>query len=76
MSKVLVIIGSTRPSRAADLVVPWVTARARAHEGFDVEVAAELCRLVEPLAEPDREHLRSTVAEIIASCRTPRPYHC
>jgi NAD(P)H-dependent FMN reductase len=39
MSKVLVIVGSTRPGRAADLVVPWVTARARAHEGFDVEVA-------------------------------------
>jgi NAD(P)H-dependent FMN reductase len=39
MSKVLVIVGSTRPTRAADLVVPWVTARARAHEDFDVEVA-------------------------------------
>ena len=39
MSKVLVIVGSTRPGRAADLVLPWVTARARAHEGFDVEVA-------------------------------------
>jgi NAD(P)H-dependent FMN reductase len=39
MTKVLVIVGSTRPDRAADLVVPWVTARARAHEGFDVEVA-------------------------------------
>jgi len=39
MSKVLVIVGSTRPGRASDLVVPWVTARARAHEGFDVEVA-------------------------------------
>ena len=39
MSKVLVIVGSTRPGRAADLVVPWVTERAGAHEGFDVEVA-------------------------------------
>jgi NAD(P)H-dependent FMN reductase len=39
MSKVLVIVGSTRPGRAADLVVPWITARARAHNGFDVEVA-------------------------------------
>jgi NAD(P)H-dependent FMN reductase len=38
MSKVLVIVGSTRPERAADLVVPWVTARALAHEGFDTEV--------------------------------------
>ena len=39
MSKVLVIVGSTRPGRAADLVVPWVTSRARAHGGFEVEVA-------------------------------------
>jgi NAD(P)H-dependent FMN reductase len=39
MSKLLVIVGSTRPGRAADLVVPWVTARAREHGGFDVEVA-------------------------------------
>jgi NAD(P)H-dependent FMN reductase len=39
MSKVLVIVGSTRPGRAADLVVPWVTARAGAHPGFDTEVA-------------------------------------
>ena len=39
MSNVLVIVGSTRPGRAADLVVPWVTSRARAHAGFDAEVA-------------------------------------
>ena len=39
MSKVLVIVGSTRPARAADLVVPWVTSRARAHQGLDLEVA-------------------------------------
>ena len=39
MSKVLVIVGSTRPGRAADLVVPWVTAQTQAHEGFDAEVA-------------------------------------
>ena len=39
MSKVLVIVGSTRPARSADLVVPWVTSRARAHQGFDIEVA-------------------------------------
>jgi NADPH-dependent FMN reductase len=40
VSKLLVIVGSTRPGRAADLVVPWVTSRARAHGGFDVEVEA------------------------------------
>ncbi len=39
MSKVLVIVGSTRPGRAADLVLPWVIAQARAHDGFDTEVA-------------------------------------
>lgn len=39
MSKVLVIVGSTRPGRAADLVVPWVLSRARAYDGLDVEVA-------------------------------------
>ena len=39
MSKVLVIVGSTRPGRAADLVMPWLIARARAHQGFDTEVA-------------------------------------
>ena len=39
MSKVLVIVGSTRPARAADVVVPWVLARAGAHGGFDVELA-------------------------------------
>ena len=39
MSKVLVIVGSTRPGRAADLVLPWVISRARAHDVFDTEVA-------------------------------------
>jgi NAD(P)H-dependent FMN reductase len=38
MSKLQIIIGSTRPSRAADQVAPWVIDRARAHGGFDVEV--------------------------------------
>jgi NAD(P)H-dependent FMN reductase len=33
-----IIIGSTRPGRAADLVVPWITSAARAHGGFAVEV--------------------------------------
>ena len=39
MSKLLVIVGSTRPGRAADLVLPWVTEQVRAHGGFDVELA-------------------------------------
>jgi NAD(P)H-dependent FMN reductase len=38
MSKLQIIIGSTRPGRAADQVAPWVIERARAHGGFEVEV--------------------------------------
>jgi NAD(P)H-dependent FMN reductase len=38
MTKLHIIVGSTRPTRAADLVVPWVRARAEAHEALDVEV--------------------------------------
>jgi len=36
--KLQVLVGSTRPSRAADKVVPWVTSRAALHEAFDAEV--------------------------------------
>jgi NAD(P)H-dependent FMN reductase len=39
MSKLLIIVGSTRPGRAADTVVPWLVASARAHPAFEVEVA-------------------------------------
>ena len=39
MPKLLVIVGSTRPGRAADLVLPWITEQVRAHGGFDVELA-------------------------------------
>ncbi|MCC6704850.1 MAG: NAD(P)H-dependent oxidoreductase [Thermomicrobiales bacterium] len=35
--KLKIIVGSTREGRAADLVAPWVEARARAFGGFDVE---------------------------------------
>jgi NAD(P)H-dependent FMN reductase len=35
--KLQVIVGSTRPTRAADLVAPWVLDRARAHGAFEVE---------------------------------------
>jgi NAD(P)H-dependent FMN reductase len=38
MSKLQVIIGSTRPTRAADRVAPWVIDRANAHPAFEVEV--------------------------------------
>jgi NAD(P)H-dependent FMN reductase len=39
MSKLLIIVGSTRPGRAADVVVPWVVKSAQARDGFEVEVA-------------------------------------
>jgi NAD(P)H-dependent FMN reductase len=39
MSKLLVIVGSTRPNRAADRVVPWIMSRAAAHGAFDPELA-------------------------------------
>jgi NAD(P)H-dependent FMN reductase len=38
LSKLQIIIGSTRPTRAADLVAPWLIERASGHGGFDVEV--------------------------------------
>jgi NAD(P)H-dependent FMN reductase len=38
MPKLQIIIGSTRPTRAADRVTPWVIERASAHGAFDVEV--------------------------------------
>jgi DNA-binding MarR family transcriptional regulator len=45
----------------------------RAAAAFNAEVGAELGRVVAPLAAPDREHFRATVAEIIAGYRTSRP---
>jgi NAD(P)H-dependent FMN reductase len=38
MQKLQVIVGSTRPTRAADRVIPWIVERAQSHGGFDVEV--------------------------------------
>jgi NAD(P)H-dependent FMN reductase len=38
MLKLKIIIGSTRPTRSADLVAPWVVERATTHGAFDVEV--------------------------------------
>ena len=39
MSRLLVIIGSTRPTRAADLVTPWLTGKVSGHADFDAEIA-------------------------------------
>jgi NAD(P)H-dependent FMN reductase len=39
MLKLKIIIGSTRPGRAADRVASWIVPLTRAHGGFDVRVA-------------------------------------
>jgi NAD(P)H-dependent FMN reductase len=36
--KLQVIVGSTRPTRAADKVIPWVTSRAAMHDAFETEL--------------------------------------
>jgi NAD(P)H-dependent FMN reductase len=38
MSKLKIIVGTTRPTRAADNVAPWVASVAADHAGFDVEM--------------------------------------
>src|ERR1700677_723567 len=38
MSKILVILGSPRPPRPADVVLPWLTEKAAAHEAFETEI--------------------------------------
>jgi NAD(P)H-dependent FMN reductase len=38
MHRLKIIIGSTRPGRAADRVIPWITSAAGVHGGFEVEV--------------------------------------
>jgi NAD(P)H-dependent FMN reductase len=38
VSKLQVIVGSTRPDRAADHVAPWVMSRAARHKAFEVEL--------------------------------------
>lgn len=38
MLNLKIIIGSTRPGRAADRLVPWINTTAREHGAFDVDV--------------------------------------
>jgi len=38
MLNLQIIIGSTRPGRAADRIVPWISQAAREHGEFDVDV--------------------------------------
>lgn len=54
MPRLLVIVASTRPVRAGAAVADWFAAHARAHEGFDVEVA-DLREIALPFLD-EREH--------------------
>jgi NAD(P)H-dependent FMN reductase len=38
MLNLKIIVGSTRPGRAADRVIPWITELSRQHGAFDAEV--------------------------------------
>jgi NAD(P)H-dependent FMN reductase len=56
-----VVIASTRPGRAGLPIAEWFTARARAHGGFEVEVA-DLAALALPMMdEPSHPRLRQYI---------------
>ena len=38
MTKLQIIVGSTRPTRAAERVFPWIADKAIRHGGFEVEI--------------------------------------
>ena len=38
MLKLKIILGSTRPGRAADKLMPWLLERTRGHAAFDAEL--------------------------------------
>ena len=57
MPTLTVIVGSTRPGRAGAPIAEWFVERARAHGGFDVEVA-DLAEIGLPLLdEPNHPRL-------------------
>jgi NAD(P)H-dependent FMN reductase len=61
MPKLLIIFASTRPSRAGQPVCEWFAERARAHGGFDVEIA-DLADINLPfMDEPEHPRLRRYV---------------
>jgi DNA-binding MarR family transcriptional regulator len=64
------------PGDRRALQVTLTDAGRRVAAAFQAEVSAELCGLVAPLAEQDREHLRATMAEITAGYRTSGPDRC
>jgi len=64
------------PGDRRALQVTLTDAGHRAAAAFHAEIGAELSRLVASLAPEDREHFRSSMAEIIARCGTSPPNHC
>jgi DNA-binding MarR family transcriptional regulator len=60
---------SSVPGDRRALQATLTDAGRRTAAAFHAEVSAELGRLISPLAPHDREHFRSTMAEIIATCR-------
>jgi DNA-binding MarR family transcriptional regulator len=62
---------SAVPGDRRALQVTLTDAGRQAATAFHAEMSAELGRLISPLAPQDREHFRSTTAEIIARSRTP-----
>jgi DNA-binding MarR family transcriptional regulator len=58
------------PGDRRALQVTLTDAGHQAAAAFHAEVSAELTRLTSSLAPPDREHFRSSMAEILTTCRT------
>ncbi len=57
MPTLTIIVGSTRPGRAGQPIANWFAGRARAHGGFDVEIA-DLAEIGLPLLdEPNHPRL-------------------
>ncbi|MEO3858165.1 MarR family transcriptional regulator [Acrocarpospora sp. B8E8] len=61
---------SSVPGDRRALQATLTDAGHQAATAFHAEVSAELSRLIAPLSDSDRERFRSTMAEIIARCRT------
>ncbi|WP_460343287.1 MarR family winged helix-turn-helix transcriptional regulator [Actinoallomurus acanthiterrae] len=57
------------PGDRRALQVTLTDAGHQAAIAFHAEVSAELGHLISPLADDDREHFRSTMAQLIATCR-------
>jgi DNA-binding MarR family transcriptional regulator len=58
------------PGDRRALQVTLTDAGPRAATAFHAEVSTEVSRLISPLTPHDREHFRSTMADIITRCRT------